>query len=198
MSKGATDWERVKGPGVYPVAYAGWLVSPLRNLISPASRIVGRLGLRAESRVLEIGCGPGFFSPAIARKLTSGHLTILDAQPGMLALATKRLQRRSLRNFTPVSGLAETLPFEAGQFDTVLMVTVLGETTDRRQSVLEAARVLKPGGVFSVTEAAGDPDHVRRADLDRLALAAGMDRAAAWNGLLVKTFNYRRPAGPPA
>ena len=194
MGERATAWQRLKGPGLYPVEYASWLLNPLRYLIVPPGRIVGRLQLLPTDRVLEIGCGPGFFSPAIARQLATGHLTLLDAQAPMLRMAARRLEERGLANVTRVLGLAESLPFANAVFDVVFMVTALGEVRDRATAVKEAARVLRPGGRFSSTEAAGDPDRVSRPELDELATVVGLIKAEGSSGLLVKTFNYRKPA----
>ena len=194
MGERATAWQRLKGPGLYPVEYASWLLNPLRYLIVPPGRIVGRLQLLPTDRVLEIGCGPGFFSPAIARQLATGHLTLLDAQAPKLRMAARRLEERGLANVTRVLGLAESLPFANAVFDVVFMVTALGEVRDRATAVKEAARVLRPGGRFSSTEAAGDPDRVSRPELDELATVVGLAKAEGSSGLLVKTFNCRKPA----
>jgi len=161
----------------------------------PAGRIARRLQLAPTDQVLEVGCGPGFFSPAIARSLSAGHLTLFDAQGPMLEMAAQRLTGAGLANFTAVLGLADKLPFPDAAFDVVFMITVLGEVPDRATAVKEAARVLRPGARFSSTEAAGDPDRVSRAELDELAGLAGLAKAESWSGLLVQTFNYSKPAG---
>jgi ubiquinone/menaquinone biosynthesis C-methylase UbiE len=179
---------------MYPVEYAGWLLSPLRNLIAPASRIVRRLGLKPGDHVLEIGCGPGFFSPAVARQLPEGRLTLFDAQEGMIAIAAKRLHRRGLANFEASVGSAENLPYADESFEVVFMATVLGEVPDRAKAMTEATRVLRRGGRLSITEAAGDPDHVSRREVARLAAEAGLVAERTWTGLLVTTLNYRRPS----
>src|ERR1043166_8756702 len=159
----------------------------------PPGRIIGRLQLRPTDRVLEVGCGPGFFSPAVARRLPAGHLTLLDAQAPMLAMAKQRLEKHGVAEFTGVLASADNLPFAGAAFDLVFMVTVLGEVPDRAAAVREAARVLRPGGRLSSTEAAGDPDRVNGRELDELAARAGLAKDESWPGLLVKTFNYRKP-----
>jgi ubiquinone/menaquinone biosynthesis C-methylase UbiE len=194
MEEGATPWQRLKGRGVYPVEYATWLLNPLRYLIAPPGRIAGRLRLLPTDRVLEIGCGPGFFSPAVARKLSAGHLTLLDAQAPMLGMAVARLEQHGLTNFGCVLGQAEKLPFANAVFDVAFMITVLGEVPDRAGAIKEAARVLRPGGCLSSTEATGDPDRVKRTELDELAALAGLEKRESWSGLLVKTFNYSKHA----
>jgi len=193
MDKRLTPWQRLKGPGMYPVEYAAWLLNPLRYLIVPPGRIVDRLQLLPADRVLEVGCGPGFFSPAIARRLTAGHLTLLDAQVPTLKMAAQHLGKHGLTNFTSISGLAESLPFADAAFDVVFMVTILGEVPDRATAIREVARILRPGGRFSSTEAAGDPDRVKRTELDAFAALAGLEKGESWSGLLVKTFNYNKP-----
>jgi ubiquinone/menaquinone biosynthesis C-methylase UbiE len=164
---------------MYPVEYAAWLLNPLRYLIAPPSRIADRLQLSPTDRVLEVGRGPGFLSPVIARRLTAGHLTLLDAQSPMLKTAGQRLGKHGLTNFTAVSSRAESLPFASEVFDVVFMISVLGEVPDRAAAIKEAARVLCPGGHLSSTEAVGDPDRVKRTELDALAALAGLEKVKA-------------------
>jgi ubiquinone/menaquinone biosynthesis C-methylase UbiE len=185
-------------PGMYPVEYARWLLNPLRYLTMPPGRMVGRLQLSPTDRVLEIGCGPSFFSAAVARSLVTGHLTLLDAQAPMLEMAAQRLDQQRITNFTSICGLADALPFTDAVFDVVFMITVLGEVPDRASAMREAARVLRPGGRFSSTEALGDPDRVKQTELDELAALAGLVKGESWTGLLVQTFNYSKPARPEA
>jgi ubiquinone/menaquinone biosynthesis C-methylase UbiE len=112
----------------------------------------------------------------------------------MLKMATQRLERHGLANFTSVLGQAESLPFASEAFDVVFMISVLGEVPDRAAAIKQAARVLCTGGRLSSTEAAGDPDRVKRTELDALAALAGLEKGESWCGLLVKTFNYSKPA----
>jgi SAM-dependent methyltransferase len=74
----------------------------------------------------------------------------------MLKMAAQHLGKHGLTNFTSISGLAESLPFADAAFDVVFMVTMLGEVPDRATAIREVARILRPGGRFSSTEAAGD------------------------------------------
>jgi len=110
----ADAFARLRGPGVYPVEFAGWLLNPVRHLICPAGLIVRRLRLKPSDRVLEIGSGPGYFSPSIARRLTAGQLTLFDMQAGMLAMAAQRLAKRGQRNVAFCTGNAAHLPFKDG------------------------------------------------------------------------------------
>jgi len=93
-----------------------------------------------------------------------------------------------------VCGDAARLPFQDGSFDVAFMITVLGEVPDPAAAVAEAVRVLRPQGCLSLTEAAGDPDRIKPAELDRLAGDAGLTKDASWPGLLAATYNYRKPS----
>lgn len=194
VNSSGTAWERFKGRGMYPVEYAGWLLSPFRHLIAPTGTIARRLDLKPSDQVLEIGCGPGFFSAAVSQRLATGRLTLFDAQDGMIRLAEARLKRRGISNFQTSIGTAEKLPFPDETFDVAFMVTVLGEVPNRPLALAEAMRVLRRGGRLSITEAAGDPDRVRRAEIEHLATGAGLTPEHSWRGLFVETFNYLRPA----
>jgi SAM-dependent methyltransferase len=190
-----SNWARVAGRGIYPVAYAGWLTTPLRGLILPASRLANRLCLDPKDRVLEIGCGPGYFSPEVAKRLTQGRLFCLDLQDGMIARARARVKRNEARNVEFCVSPAETLPFPDASFDIAFLVTVLGETSNPDQVVRECARVIRPGGRLSITEAAGDPDRLPPAMLDGLTRACGFDLERTWRDALVATRNYLRATG---
>lgn len=147
-------------------------------------------------KVLEVGCGPGYFSPELARRVGPGGLTLLDAQQGMLDLAAIRLREAGIQDVEAVLGRAEALPFASGTFDRVLMITVLGEVPDPSAGLAEAARILSPGGRICLVEAAGDPDRLRRAEADALAASAGLVPDRAWRDLVTETLLYRRPEDP--
>ena len=189
-----TPLSRLTGKGIYPVEYARWLLSPLRRLISPPTKIVKRLGLKSSDRVLEIGCGPGYFSPAVARAVPQGALTLFDTQDGMLAIAERRLKTRGISNFERRQGDAKALPFADGIFDVAFMVTVLGEVGDPRSALREAARVLKPGGRLSITEMIGDPDFVSMEQLEEMARGAGLTLEQRYGPRFFYTCNFTKRA----
>jgi SAM-dependent methyltransferase len=189
---------RLWGPGVYPVEYARALVNPLRHLICPAWLIVRRLQVKPTDRVLEIGSGPGYFSPSVARRLTEGRLTLYDVQIGMLEMAAKRLERCGCGNFECRAGDAASLPFPDRAFDLAFMVAVLGEVSDRAAAMREAARVLRPGGRLSVTELPGDPDFVRLDEMQRRAREVGLDFERRYGPRWYFTCNFVKPSEPHA
>jgi ubiquinone/menaquinone biosynthesis C-methylase UbiE len=166
----------------------------LRYLILPPGRLVRRLALAPSDEVLEVGCGPGYFSPSVAGALHKGRLTLYDIQRAMLDMAEARLRKRKLTNFEIVEGNAATLPFGDGRFDVVFLVTVLGEVEDRAAAMAEFVRVLRPGGRLSITEQFGDPDYVRFTDLTHLAAARGLAFERRFGPRFFYTANFRKAA----
>ena len=86
---------------------------------------------------MEIGVGTGRFAESLGIK------TGVEPSKRMKEIA----QRRGIK---VLDGVAEKLPFDDGQFDFVLMVTTVCFVDDINMALLEAHRVLCPGGVLVV------------------------------------------------
>jgi ubiquinone/menaquinone biosynthesis C-methylase UbiE len=189
--KNLTAWQHLSGKGIYPAKYAVWLLLPFRAIQLSPTRL-RRLALKSSDTVLEIGCGPGYFSPALARHLSEGKLVLFDYQSAMLDIAERRLKRRKLFNYERHQGDAKALPFADASFDAAFLVTVLGEVGDADAALREAARVLKPGGRLSVSELAGDPDYVRFDVLKPMAEGAGLVFERKFGPRFAYTANFVR------
>ena len=94
-------------------------------------------------RTLEVGCGEGRVSRDLAAR---GHaVTAVDASPTLLrAAAAAHPEGRYL------VAAADRLPFADGAFDLVVTHNVLMDVDDMPAAVMEAARVLVPGGHLCV------------------------------------------------
>jgi len=181
------------GKGIYPAKYAGFLLLPFRGLQLSPKRLLRRMDLKSTDTVLEIGCGPGYFSPTVAAHLNQGRLVLFDYQNAMLDIAERRLKTRNLSNYERHQGDAKNLPFADARFDAAFLVTVLGEVSDHALALAEASRVLKPGGRLSVSELAGDPDYVRFDDLRRMAESAGLKFDQRFGPRIAYTANFIKP-----
>jgi 2-polyprenyl-6-hydroxyphenyl methylase/3-demethylubiquinone-9 3-methyltransferase len=106
-----------------------------------AEQIRARFGGRA--RVLDIACGAGFLSNALAER---GHaVTAVDAAERCLAVAARHDATRSVRY---VVADALRLPFPDHSFDVACAMDFLEHVEEPGVVVAEAARVLAPGGQF--------------------------------------------------
>lgn len=157
---------------IYPASAARQLLNPLRRLVQPPARTVRHMRLAPHHRVLELGCGPGWFSPTMAASVPKGSVTLCDMQQEMLDLALKRTS--DFRNVTAVPADATRLPFGDGSFDAVLVATMLGEVPDPSACLREVRRVLAPGGSVTVSETRRDSDFIPLSDLLEIARGAGL------------------------
>ncbi len=177
-------------PRPMPHTHAPHLLNPLRGLLLSPGRLVRRLGLRPDARVLELGPGPGYFSPQVARAVPQGTLVLVDVQPEMLDMARERLQARGITNVEYRCADAVSLPVADGSCDVAFLVAVLGEIPDRAGCLHELHRALKPDGLLSITEMSlGDPDYIRPAELADATRAAGFEVYARYSGLFHYTLN---------
>lgn len=136
------------------------------------SFVASNMGLVPGDRVLDLGCGPGWFWAGAGDAVPAGlHLTLADLSPGMVEEATTRC--RDL-NFASVDGVvadASALPFADASFDKVIAMHMLYHVPDQATAIAEMHRVLKPGGTLGVST--NDRDNL--ASLYALTAAFGGD-----------------------
>jgi ubiquinone/menaquinone biosynthesis C-methylase UbiE len=133
-----------------------WVVRTFDNFLRPLVHNPRRLfgpHVRPGMRVMDVGCGGGWASVALARLVGEGGLVIAaDLQPEMLDLVRNRAEKAGLldriRLHTCLDdriGLHEELDFAVAFYMT-------HETPDARALVAEVFSLLKPGGRFFVAE----------------------------------------------
>ncbi len=150
--------KRFASKGVFPHQWAFTLLLPLRNIFLSPKQLIKRLELKENLTVLELGPGPGYFSIPVARKLKNGRLILADIQQEMLGYAKKRIEKRKLDNVEYYLCNGKTFNFNNNSFDIIYMVTVIGEVENKNEYIKEFYRMLKPDGILSISELAGDPD----------------------------------------
>jgi ubiquinone/menaquinone biosynthesis C-methylase UbiE len=161
---------------VYPASAARHLVNPLRNLVQPPGRLVRWMNLGTADVVLEVGCGPGWFTSALVRAVPDGRVVSCDLQPDMARLAVGRVGERGLVHAAVAD--AQALPFPDETFDTSLLATVLGEVPNPLACLCEIRRVLVPGGSLIVAETRRDSDFIGQTALKEMTLRAGFSKPA--------------------
>lgn len=144
--------ETKKKHRVCPVEESGMLDHPLRRLYENPGRLL-RPFVGKGMEVLDFGCGPGYFTLEMARRVgPAGHVTAVDLQQGMLDKARAKLVQ---------AGLADGVRFHlcraeaiglAGSFDFILVFHVLHEVPDQEGFLRELRSLLKPGGRILLAE----------------------------------------------
>ena len=103
------------------------------------------LGAVLGDRILDAGCGPGFYCLELSEVVgSSGSVVGVDNSPAMLQLARARCAGRD--NVELLEGEATALPVESGTFDGAVCVQVLEYVSDVDAALLELRRALRPGG----------------------------------------------------
>ena len=78
-------------------------LAPRRAKWQKPAAVVRALGLRRGQVIAEVGSGPGYFTPRLARAVgPSGHVYALDPEPAVLDVMRKRIKQAGVRNVTPV------------------------------------------------------------------------------------------------
>lgn len=108
-----------------------------------ADRLAATLGLDGTGRLLDVGCGPGTVTLAVA-----GHVAEavgLDPDPDMLAEARRRADLLGVAGVRWVRARAEDLPAGLGEFRVVVFAQSF-HWTDRERVAATVFGMLEPGG----------------------------------------------------
>lgn len=161
-----------------------WLLptfdNPFRRLLHPADRILAPY-VRPGDRVLEPGCGGGYFTIPLARLVgTAGQVQAIDVQERMLSgLRVRALRLGVSDRIRPTLCAPDRLGAE-GPFDFALAFWMVHEVPDREGFLREILGALRPGGRMLVVE---PRIHVSEANFERTA-------EIAWN------TGFRVASGP--
>ncbi|WP_444549564.1 SAM-dependent methyltransferase [Candidatus Magnetomonas plexicatena] len=126
--------------------------NPLRNLAHEPKKLLSPY-VKAGMRVLDIGCGMGYFSIGMAKLVgDSGHITSVDLQPKMLEVLTKRAKCAGVANrITPVLCKENSLEVTE-KVDFVLAFWVVHEMPDQNGLFKQVSAMLNPGAKMFIAE----------------------------------------------
>jgi arsenite methyltransferase len=129
----------------------------------------------AGTQLIELGCGPGFYSCRLAERFPNMSVIGVDRSESQLRWARERAGALGLSNcrFRRINAL--DLSYADAEFDIVLASRLFTILPEQNRAVAEMYRVLKPGGRCFIAE----PRHAFRASIPLFAmwLLAGLNRS---------------------
>jgi len=126
------------------------------NADEAVAPFVRLLGAPPPKRVLDVACGPGIVTAAVAS--AGPNVVAFDLTDEMLAAARRRCEAATLANVEFRSGNAESLPFESASFGGAVTRLSIHHFEDPAAALSEIRRVLVPGGALVVGDIIASPD----------------------------------------
>jgi ubiquinone/menaquinone biosynthesis C-methylase UbiE len=141
---------------VFSADRAGHLDTSFRRFLYHPERLAVRF-VKPGDRVLDFGCGPGFFTREFAKRVgENGMVFSVDLQKEMLEILRKKLEPEGLlpriRTHQCEPDTINLSPDQNGTFDAAFTIFVVHEVPDPAKLFREIAALLKPGGTLFYTE----------------------------------------------
>jgi SAM-dependent methyltransferase len=123
-----------------------------------ARELIGRVGLEPDSKALDVGCGPGALTSALAEALGAERVAAIDPSQPFARACAERVPGADVR-----AAPAEAIPFADDSFDATLSQLVINFLADAPVALAEMRRVTVPGGPIaaSVWDYAGEMTMLR-------------------------------------
>ena len=150
---------------VCPVEIAGTLDNRIRKWLQNPRKILSPY-IKKGMTVLDLGCGPGFFSIELARLVgQSGWVIASDLQEGMLQKIKNKIQGTDFENRIILHKCeADKIGVEQA-VDFVLAFYMVHEVSDMERFLYEIESILKPDGRLFIAE---PPFHVSKTKFEEM------------------------------
>ncbi len=137
---------------ICPVERAGGLESRVRKWFQNPRKILGPY-VKEGMTVLDVGCGPGFFSKAMADMVgESGQVIAADLQEGMLQRMRDKIEGKPFEKRVTLHKCEEDRIGISEEVDFALAFYMVHEVPNRKDFLGEVRSILKPNGRFLMVE----------------------------------------------
>jgi ubiquinone/menaquinone biosynthesis C-methylase UbiE len=137
---------------VCPVELSGGLDNSIRRLLQNPQKIL-KPYINEGMAVLDLGCGPGFFSIEIAKMLhNSGKVITADLQEGMLDKVKKKISGTILEQRIELHKCEENSIGISESVDFILCFYMIHEVPDKNHLFIQLKSILRPNGKLFIIE----------------------------------------------
>ena len=143
---------------------AFWMISlmhdnPLLPLLKNPYSSLETAGLRQGQKVLEVGCGPGFFTiPAAKIVGTVGIVYAVDVNPRAVKRVEEKMRKYGINNIKPILGNAANSGLPDSSIDLAFIFGLRYIAGGLSNLISEMCRILKTGGILSFEKNTGSDD----------------------------------------
>ncbi|MEA1944055.1 MAG: class I SAM-dependent methyltransferase, partial [Euryarchaeota archaeon] len=124
--------------------------NPILPIFRNPERLLTAAGLGTGQKVLEVGCGPGFFTiPAAAIVGDEGFIYAVDVHPAAIERVKERIEKKGIANVKPILANASDTGLLDRSIDLAFIFGLLHVAGGIEDVLSEVHRVLKPEGVLS-------------------------------------------------
>ena len=141
-----------QGPHVCPHQFAFFLDNWIRRLIHPPRKLLG-VYINPGDTVMDVGCGPGFFTIEMAHMVgPEGRVIAVDLQPRMLERVRRKADKHGVAGRVECHVCVPDRIAFTEPLDFILAYYMVHETPDPKGLFVEVAGLLNPGGKILVVE----------------------------------------------
>lgn len=156
-------------------------------------RVLRLADLEPHMKVLELGCGAGRITFSLSEVLLTGSVLGVDFQRGMLSIFQRRLMKSNQSNISCATLDLTHDDLPKGEFDRVIIVTVLGEIPNYQRVLKNSLKVLKENGRISITEVLPDPCYIFSKTLLKDCIKVGFEHVKTERNLVSYTMTLKKP-----
>ena len=161
----------------FPERLAFILNNRARKYLEPPDWLVSKLNLRPNDVVMDFGCGPGFYTIPLAKRVAK--TVAVDVSPHMLEKMSSDAKKNGVI-VEPLESDGTELKLSDESVDLIFLNYVFHEITERPRVLSEFLRILKRSGRLAIVERTRGGILMRKVGppvMDRMELAGELERA---------------------